>query len=161
MQGEPKKLEENAKNILESYSTTQKMKFSIKGFFSKCDQIRSFLWICSHLMKKSLMENFIFCAVIHCTATLIRRANEFSFCNKTNGPKSRNTPDTDRHIFQLENKSSHNNLCVFFIISALLLHLRHLLPLHKSLVCSSFILTPRFNVRCSLCLRLFIHLLYV
>ena len=36
------------------------MKFSIKEFFSKCDQIRSFLWIWSHLLKKSLMENFIF-----------------------------------------------------------------------------------------------------
>ena len=33
--------------------TAQKMKFSIKDFFSKCD----------HLLKKSLMENFIFCAV--------------------------------------------------------------------------------------------------
>ena len=32
------------------------MKFSIKDFFSKCDQIRSFLWIWSHLLKKSLME---------------------------------------------------------------------------------------------------------
>ena len=32
------------------------MKFSIKGFFSKCDQIRSFLRIWSHLQKKSLME---------------------------------------------------------------------------------------------------------
>ena len=39
------------------------MKFSIKDFFNKCDQIRSFLWIWSHLLKKSLMENFIFCAV--------------------------------------------------------------------------------------------------
>ena len=44
-------------------STAQKMKFSIKDFFSKCDQIRSFLRIWSHLLKKSLMENFIFCAV--------------------------------------------------------------------------------------------------
>ena len=35
------------------------MKFSIKGFFSKCNQIRSFLRIWSHLLKKSLMENFI------------------------------------------------------------------------------------------------------
>ena len=43
--------------------TTQKMKFSVKDFFSKCDQIRSFLWIWSHLLKKSLMENFILCAV--------------------------------------------------------------------------------------------------
>ena len=38
------------------------MKFSIKDFFSKCDQIRSFLRIWSHLLKKSLIENFI-CAV--------------------------------------------------------------------------------------------------
>ena len=36
------------------------MKFSIKDFFSKCDQIRSFLRIWSHLLKKYLMENFIF-----------------------------------------------------------------------------------------------------
>ena len=43
--------------------TAQKMKFSIKNFFSKCDQIRSFLQIWSHLLKKSVMENFIFCAV--------------------------------------------------------------------------------------------------
>ena len=43
--------------------TAQKLKFSIKDFFSKCDQIRSFLWIGSHLLKKSLMENFSFCAV--------------------------------------------------------------------------------------------------
>ena len=39
------------------------MKFSIKDFFSKCDQIRSFLRIWWHLQKKSLIENFIFCAV--------------------------------------------------------------------------------------------------
>ena len=39
------------------------MKFSIKDFFSKYDQIRIFLQIWSRLLKKSLMENFIFCAV--------------------------------------------------------------------------------------------------
>ena len=39
------------------------MKFSIKDFFSKCDEIRSFLQIWSHLLKKFLMENLIFCAV--------------------------------------------------------------------------------------------------
>ena len=44
--------------------TAQKVKFSIKDFFSKCDQIRSFLRIWSHLQKKSLMKNFIFCAVM-------------------------------------------------------------------------------------------------
>ena len=41
----------------------QKMKFSIKDYSSKCDQIRSFLRIWSHLLEKSLMENFIFSAV--------------------------------------------------------------------------------------------------
>ena len=43
--------------------TSQKMKFSIKDFFCKCDEIRSFLRIWSHLLKKSLKENFIFCSV--------------------------------------------------------------------------------------------------
>ena len=47
-----------------SVYTAQKKKFSIKYFFSKCDQIRSFLRIWSHLLKKSLMENFIFCALL-------------------------------------------------------------------------------------------------
>ena len=39
------------------------MKFSNKDFFSKCDQIPSFLQIWSRLLKKSLMEYLIFCAV--------------------------------------------------------------------------------------------------
>ena len=38
------------------YTTVEKMKFSIKDFFRN-------LRIWSHLLKKSLMENFIFCAV--------------------------------------------------------------------------------------------------
>ena len=46
--------------------TVQKMKFSIKDFFSKCDQIRSFLRIWSHLRKKPLMENFIFLCSSYC-----------------------------------------------------------------------------------------------
>ena len=40
------------------------MKFSIKDFFSKCDKIRKKLGIWLHILKKSLIENFIFCAVI-------------------------------------------------------------------------------------------------
>ena len=32
-------------------------------FFSKCDQIRNFLQIWSHLLKKSLIEYLIFCGV--------------------------------------------------------------------------------------------------
>ena len=40
------------------------MKFSIKDFFSKCDQIREKLRVWSHLLKKFLIENLIFCAAI-------------------------------------------------------------------------------------------------
>ena len=36
------------------------MKFSIKDFFKKCDQICRKLRIWSHLMKKFLIKNFIF-----------------------------------------------------------------------------------------------------
>ena len=57
------------------------MKFSIKGLFSKCDQMRSFLRIWSHLRKKSLMENFIFCAVlcifIGCFITDVWQGSEY------------------------------------------------------------------------------------
>ena len=45
--------------------TAQKMKLFIKDFFSKCDQICWIIRIWSHLLKKSLMENFIFCAVCY------------------------------------------------------------------------------------------------
>ena len=44
-------------------TTAQKMKIFSKDFFSKWDQIRRKLRIWSHLLKKSLMENFIFCSV--------------------------------------------------------------------------------------------------
>ena len=36
---------------------------SSKDFFSKCDQIQRKMQIWSHLLKKSLMEKFFFCAV--------------------------------------------------------------------------------------------------
>ena len=50
------------KNLSNKDVTPQKIKFSIRDFFSKCDQIRrKRIW--SHLLKKSLMENFIFCEV--------------------------------------------------------------------------------------------------
>ena len=35
----------------------KKLKFSIKDFFSKCDQIRRKLWKLSYLPKKSFTEN--------------------------------------------------------------------------------------------------------
>ena len=44
--------------------TVQKMKFLVKDFFSKCDQMHSFRRIWLRLLKKSKMENFIFCVVV-------------------------------------------------------------------------------------------------
>ena len=41
----------------------KKIKFSIKGFSSTCDQIHILLRFWSHLLQKFLMENFIFCIV--------------------------------------------------------------------------------------------------
>ena len=41
----------------------QKLKFSIKDFFIKYGQIYRQLRICSHLLNKSLKEDFIFCTV--------------------------------------------------------------------------------------------------
>ena len=60
----------------------KKMKFSIKAFFSKCDQIRRKQLIWSHLLKKSL----IFCAVSSFTLTAVFENGEnlsclFSFCS--------------------------------------------------------------------------------
>ena len=50
--------------IARDFLTAKKMKFSINDSFSGCDQIRSFLRISSHLLKKSLIENFFFvCSV--------------------------------------------------------------------------------------------------
>ena len=69
--------------ILSSSFTAQKMKFYIKDFFSKCDQIRWKLRIWSHSLKKSLLENFIFCAVF----LKIRNpftSGEFSFSHPAN-----------------------------------------------------------------------------
>ena len=44
--------------------TGQKKKFSIKDFFSKCDQIHRKLRIWPYLLKKFLIENLIFlCSV--------------------------------------------------------------------------------------------------
>ena len=59
----PTKKTTQNKTKKQAVDTEQKMKFSIKDLFSKCEQIHRKLWIWSHLLKKSLMENFIFCAV--------------------------------------------------------------------------------------------------
>ena len=55
--------------FIEGIYAAQKMNFFIiKDFRSKCDQIRSFLRIWLHLLNKSLIENFVFCAVLSLTS---------------------------------------------------------------------------------------------
>ena len=70
-----------SKNVfyLESlwFSTTRKIKFSIKDFFSKCDQIRRKLRTWSHLLKKSSMENFISCPA---NSGYLENAGERQYC---------------------------------------------------------------------------------
>ena len=57
--------------------TAQKIKFSIRDFFSKCDQICRKLRIWSHLLKKYLMENFILCVlVVFNTLTTLSKIGE-------------------------------------------------------------------------------------
>ena len=63
-------------------NNVQKMKFSIKDFFSKCDHIHRKLWIWSHLLKKSLMKNFTFCTV----KWEDDFGDGFSFYSKLTGP---------------------------------------------------------------------------
>ena len=60
--------------LLLIYILHEKMKFSFKDFFGKCYQIRRKLRIWPHLMKKTLMKNFIFCAVI-CGVSIITLGN--------------------------------------------------------------------------------------
>ena len=53
------------KKKYQSY-TAQKMKLKLRiSLVNKHEQICRKLGIWSHLLKKSLMENFIFCAVLH------------------------------------------------------------------------------------------------
>ena len=53
--------------------SARKMKFSIKDFFSKRYHIRNKLRISSHLLKNSLMENFIFCVVLLSDMELLKK----------------------------------------------------------------------------------------
>ena len=59
------------------------MKFSIKDFFSKFEQTCWKLRIWSHLLKRSLMENFIFCAVCFNQWTIYLKTAKVSCWMKT------------------------------------------------------------------------------
>ena len=65
--------------------TAQKMKFSVNGLFCKCDQIRSFLRIWSHLLEKSLMKTSFFVQCITekiqgCSLDLYGFVNQLDIC---------------------------------------------------------------------------------
>ena len=66
--------------------TAQKIKFPIKDFFSKCDQISRELRIWSHLLKRILLENFIFEQVLVSSLTdlNIKSASEFDLRDQIN-----------------------------------------------------------------------------
>ena len=51
------------------------MKFSVKNFFRKRDQVRNILRILAYLLKNSLMENFIFYAVCLTLFEKIKHSN--------------------------------------------------------------------------------------
>ena len=87
--------------------TEQKMKFSNKDFLSKCDQIHRKQRIWSHLLKKSLMKNFIFCAVVlsqifeRVQNMLLRRKNESATWYRSSfklGNIIKSVSDMDRHL---------------------------------------------------------------
>ena len=85
--------------------TAQKMKFTINDFFSKCDQIPRKLRIWSHLLMKSLMENFILCAVS------MRLDNDISFKNTR-----WNTQLYNKWIFVMKNEKKEeqkDKICYF------------------------------------------------
>ena len=68
------------------HDIAQKMNFPTKNFFSKCDQIHWKLRILSHLLKKSLMENFIFCPLHyllkdHSFSTFVKFSEKLTFQN--------------------------------------------------------------------------------
>ena len=63
------------------FVTAQKMKFCIKNFFSKCDQICRKLQIWSYLLRKSLTENFIFCAVRIAAVCRTADSSDMVMCN--------------------------------------------------------------------------------
>ena len=69
--------------LANAYITIQKTKFFSKVFLSKCEKIRSVLRTWSHLLGKSLMENFSFCAVyIVLQTTLMKRKKLHIRCLK-------------------------------------------------------------------------------
>ena len=88
------------------------MKSSIKDFFSQCDQIRSFLRIWSHSLKKSLMKNLILSAVfyqVHLRAFNIHQAHlsQHKKLNFSLGTSSRDSCGFGHIYWKIRNGKLH------------------------------------------------------
>ena len=87
--------------------TTQKMKFAIKDFSSKCDQIRRYLRIWSYLLEKSLMENFIFVQWV----VLLKEINYQVRSRTSNHCASQKRAKIESWvIYHKSNSKNHNNI---------------------------------------------------
>ena len=92
-----------------SSCAAQKTKFSIIDTFSKCDQIRSYLRIWSHSLNKSLMENFIFCAV---PLNLQISYNIHSWVAETIFPRVLTTLKIPKHIKNPLGRYQEPGICI-------------------------------------------------
>ena len=94
-------------DFVRSSNTAQRMKFSIKDFFSNCDQIRSFLRILLHLLKKSLMGklHFQFSETEIFQSSLQTRANKKTYKSSTTNGQGR-TFKRKRQYHLKRNKNS-------------------------------------------------------
>ena len=86
----------------------KKKKFSMKDFFSKCGQIRRKLWIWSHLLKKSLIENFIFCAEFYSISNICSTVT-INYLTRLRVGFSVPREHTFCHNF----RNSMNSICIF------------------------------------------------
>ena len=108
--------------MVTSLCTAQKMKFSIKDFYSKCDQICGKLRIWSHLLKKSWMENFIFCAVSLLILSEFKRINfgspwnhQKTYCTRSKIWK-RSHSEMSNIFISISFKAKIENVALFFIL---------------------------------------------
>ena len=77
------------------------MRSSIKNFSSKSDQIRKKLRIWSHLMKKSLMQNFIFCAVLQLVYENLFHRGVIKYVAKTNNAMPKANYKCSRTMYEI------------------------------------------------------------
>ena len=89
-----------------------KMKFSVKDFFSRCNQICSFLRLWSRLLKKSLIENSIFYAVGISGINLFSQISQPT--SKVNIGKTRTTSETCSKLIKIPEKCHWHHWSIYF-----------------------------------------------